>query len=414
MATIEKRGNQFRVVFWFRGERFSRSLKTTNEREALSRLARLDDNLRRFELGLLTPPEDADLTTFLLSDGRTVARPTLRAIRTLDQLLNAYFKAIPVGSVEPLTISGMEIHAAHLRRLLGVKFQIQSLELIDLQGYVSVRAKDAGIRGRRVSPATIKKDIVTLRTVWNWAVQSGLLSKPFPGRGLRFPKLEEKPPFQTIEEIERRVRRGGLTKAQKADLWDSAFLTLEDLSELLSHVKESATQPFVYPLFTFAAHTGARRSEMLRAQIDDVDFRSRTVSIREKKRVRSATSRRRTPLSPALIECLQDWLRQHPGGQFLFCQSAEVSRSKTARTGPTPVTPDEAHDFFRRTLAGSRWQSLRGWHVFRHSFCSNCAAACVDQRLINAWVGHQTEEMVNRYRHQIPSFEQQALARVFA
>jgi hypothetical protein len=32
------------------GERFSRSLRTTNEREALSRLARLDDNLRRFEL----------------------------------------------------------------------------------------------------------------------------------------------------------------------------------------------------------------------------------------------------------------------------------------------------------------------------------------------------------------------------
>lgn len=108
MATIEKRGNQYRVVFWFRGERFSRSLRTTNEREALSRLARLDDNLRRFELGLLTSPDDADLTTFLLSDGRTVARPSLRAVRTLDQLLNAYFKAIPVDSIEPLTISGME------------------------------------------------------------------------------------------------------------------------------------------------------------------------------------------------------------------------------------------------------------------------------------------------------------------
>ncbi|BBO33412.1 hypothetical protein [Lacipirellula parvula] len=123
-----------------------------------------------------------------------------------------------MGSVEPLTISGMEIYAAHLRRLLGVKFQIQSLELVDLQSYVSARAKDPGIRGRRVSPATIKKDIVTLRTVWNWAVQSALLCKPFPGRGLRFPKLEEKAPFQTIAEIERRVQRGGLTKAQNADL----------------------------------------------------------------------------------------------------------------------------------------------------------------------------------------------------
>ena len=65
MATLEKRGKQYRVVFWFKGERFSRSLKTTrSEREALGRLARLDDNLRRFELGLLAAPDDVDLVTF--------------------------------------------------------------------------------------------------------------------------------------------------------------------------------------------------------------------------------------------------------------------------------------------------------------------------------------------------------------
>jgi integrase len=63
-------------------------------------------------------------------------------------------------------------------------------------------------------------------------------------------------------------------------------------------------------------------------------------------------------------------------------------------------------------LAGSKWQVLRGWHVLRHSFVSNAAAAGIDQRLIDSWVGHQTEEMRRRYRHLIPSVEQEAISRM--
>ena len=197
-------------------------------------------------------------------------------MRTLGQLLDAYFKALPARSLEDTTGAGMQTHATHLRRLLRRDVQIQSLEAAQLQSYIERRAKDKGIRGRQVSPATIKKDLVTLRTVWNWAIHMGHLHRPFPGRGLRYPKLEEKPPFRTFAEIEQRVRRGKPTKAEIADLWDCAFLTLEDVSALLSHVGNKSSQPFVYPLFVFAAHTGARRSEMMRARIDDVDFESKT------------------------------------------------------------------------------------------------------------------------------------------
>jgi hypothetical protein len=56
---------------------------------------------------------------------------------------------------------------------------------------------------------------------------------------------------------------------------------------------------------------------------------------------------------------------------------------------------------------------LRGWHALRHSFCSNCAAAGVDQRLIDAWVGHTTEGMRRRYRHLLPNQERQAIQTVF-
>src|SRR5205823_14724428 len=80
---------------------------------------------------------------------------------------------------------------------------------------------------------------------------------------------------------------------------------------------------------------------------------------------------------------------------------------------PGQLSRTEASDHFNRTLAGTRWENLAGWHCLRHSFVSNCAAAGVDQRLIDAWVGHTTEEMRRRYRHLIPSVEHAAINRVF-
>lgn len=78
-----------------------------------------------------------------------------------------------------------------------------------------------------------------------------------------------------------------------------------------------------------------------------------------------------------------------------------------------PVTRDEAHDHFKRTLADSKWAVLRGYHVLRHSFISCLAAAGVDQRIIDEFVGHQTDEQRRRYRHLIPDVKQQAIAGVF-
>ncbi len=53
MASIELRNGTYRIVFRYGGQKFARSLKTTELSEANLALARLQDNLRRFELGTL-------------------------------------------------------------------------------------------------------------------------------------------------------------------------------------------------------------------------------------------------------------------------------------------------------------------------------------------------------------------------
>lgn len=218
-----------------------------------------------------------------------------------------------------------------------------------------------------------------------------------------YPKTGEKPPFQTWEEIERKVARGGLSEAEQKALWDCLYLMLPQVDEFLNFAKANANHDFLYPMLVTATHTGARRGESLAAHIDDIDFEGCTILIREKKRVRGQRSHRRVPLSPTLERVLRDWLALHPGGHYLFCHRLVVPRSKKRRTACVPLTRNEANDHIKRLIADSKWQVLRGWHVFRHSFSSNCAAKDVDQRRIDEWVGHQTEAMRRRYRHLIPS-----------
>jgi site-specific recombinase XerD len=106
-------------------------------------------------------------------------------------------------------------------------------------------------------------------------------------------------------------------------------------------------------------------------------------------------------------------LAVRPDCPFLFCQAQCGTRSKTKRQGPTAVTKDEAHDHFKRTVEGSKWQALRGYHALRHSFISALASAGVDQRVIDEVVGHQSEEQRKRYRHLYPGVMKEAITRVF-
>ena len=56
---------------------------------------------------------------------------------------------------------------------------------------------------------------------------------------------------------------------------------------------------------------------------------------------------------------------------------------------------------------------MKGWHCLRHSFISNLASQGIDQRIIDDFVGHTTEQMRRRYRHLFPDVKQAAIDAVF-
>jgi len=219
------------------------------------------------------------------------------------------------------------------------------------------------------------------------------------------------------------------------------YLRADELIEFLAFVQGHAAHGWIYPLICFAAHTGARRSEILRVLLCDVDFSAMTVLVREKKRSRKQRTTRRVALTPFLAGVLKEWVKIHPGGEFLFCHQGDVFRSKkrskttghkNAKVRPSSlkgrmegvkqrtlpglgaITRDEVHDHFKRTMADSDWKMVRGLHTLRHSYISCLASAGVDQRIIDESVGHQTDEQRKRYRHLYPSVVQDAIGRAFA
>lgn len=411
MASLQKKGDAWYCQFIYHGKRHTFTLGKVSDDEAHTKAGQVDYLLMRLGQDLLKVPPGMDIVTFIEFDGKPPDEVPDRDSISLKSLKEKYL-ATHRGSLEQSTLDGIETHFKHVAGTLGEGFPVQELSMADLQGHVDRRARQKGLRGK-LSPATIHKEIVTLRTAWNWGVHMGLLTGEFPYHGLRYPRFTEKPPFQTWEEIERRIKASGLTKQQQRELWDSLYLTLSEIEDILEHVKAKACQPWVYPLLCFAAHTGARRAEILRVLVSDVDFDGQTVLIREKKRAKGKTTTRRVPLTPFLAGVLKEWLGRHPGGQYLFCQSAKVVRSKTRRAAPAPITHDEAHDHFKRTLADTKWRVIRGYHIFRHSFISLCASKGTDQRLIDDWTGHCTEEQRKRYRHLFPTTQRQAILSVF-
>lgn len=406
MASLQKRGKTYSCVFYWGGKRQWLTLGNVTEKEADSKASQVDYLLMRLKQGLIALPDGVDIVDFIQHDGKPPARQAAPVPHLTLAAFRDRYIAAHSGAHESNTIGTAKTHFRHFAVTLGEGFSITSLSQGDLQGHIERRA-NAG-----VAPVTTKKEITSLRAAWNWGRGAGLISREWPGRGLIYRKATDKPPFQTMAEIERQIARGGLDDEQVGDLWDSLYLTAEELPEFLEHVRQAARHAWVYPMCCMAAHTSARRSEMIRAQVNDVDFDAGMLTIREKKRVRGRQTTRRVPLSPFLTDVMKAWLATHPGGNHLFCRG-KVARSRTRRDAGSALTRNEAHDHLQRTLGGSKWGAVRGYHVLRHSFISACASKGVDQRLIQEWAGHMSEEMSARYRHLYPSVQRQVMASVF-
>jgi hypothetical protein len=267
MASLEKRGEWYRLIFKYGGERFTHSLHTDDEKTAAALKGGIERTILQLQQRLLRVPDGADVKEFIVSGGQVAVpkaatkpaeQPTKPAtLLTLEQIKTKYVETMSIGAIEENSLDTVKMHLRHFLKTLGADFPLQNLTQANLQDHIVKRSKDRGIRTRLLSPTTMRKEIASLRAVWNWGVQAGLLAGSFPNKGLKFPKTTERPPFQTYEQIERQIAQGGISETERRELWDCLYLTLPEIDELLEHVRKTAIQPFLFPMFCFLAHSGA-------------------------------------------------------------------------------------------------------------------------------------------------------------
>lgn len=406
MANLGKKGDIFCVRFRFQGKEYKKSLKTKDESAARGALHLIELTLHRLHTGQHYVPDHVDAGDFIVSGGslREPVRPKSEPATTLPstrELVDLY-AASQKNLIAPSYHASQAMHLRHLMRHLDGRADdpCDAVTFRDLDGFLQSRL---ALR----HPNTAERERISLLQFYKWIVRQKYLALS-PAAGLAPIKGgEDRPPFRTSTEIERILGRGGLTDEQRLDLWECLYLSPPEIAGLLAAVKANARIDYAYLLHAIPAYTGMRRGEVLRLQWVDVDLEEGYVSARSRKQSRRKRETiRRIALHPELKAELLAWRELRTRGQFVVCES----------DGSGPINNDRANRVFWKPMRTTTWclDNRRdlfkvGFHSYRHSFASNLAAAGVDQRVIDEFMGHTTEAMRKRYRHLFPSAKRSAI-----
>lgn len=180
----------------------------------------------------------------------------------------------------------------------------------------------------------------------------------------------------------------GVNRITKANKERVRFLDDDERKALLKACKESPN-PQLYPIVIFALSTGARKSEILKLTLKDLDLNRQVAILRETKN----SETRKVPIVSYLKGVLEGHLKwreefvakMSTGSNFLFPRD----------DGREPIDIRKA------------WENARDkaeiidfrFHDLRHSAASYLAMNGASQLEIAEVLGHKTLQMVKRYSH---------------
>jgi len=378
-----KSGNYF-MSFSYLGKRYKRS--TGSEDLGAARRAQkiVDGRVAQLKAGLVAVPAGVPLAEFVF-DGRT--EPDAPEERhDLTRFVDGYLRESAPPAKAASTHRTERIHISHLRRFAEDRqvSEVDGLDRTFFEAYKRWR-HEQGVRN-----VTINKELGTFRHMMNVAVKSGMVEKN-PLDGVSWLKEENAfERFRIGEEIEAVVSQGGYSEEERSRIRRFRYLAPEEVQRLLELCQGSSLYAFV----ATAAYTGMRFSEILRLKWSDVDFESERILARGRKGShRAQESPRYVPLHRQLSTVLQN------------------HRESSARAAVFTETKDHYYYLLKKITDGTEFEGVR-FHTFRHSFASNLAREGVDQRLIDRWMGHQTEAMRKRYQHLFPDKQQEAIEKL--
>ena len=343
---IFRRGNVWWYDFRFRGVRIRESTRASARGDALQAEALRKAELIKGTSWVKTPEVPLRFADFAYGEfaiwcaSEHSSRPStharyMRSIKALEEFFgNRTLNVIDSGSVEKY-----KLYRRRQRRK---------------------NARD----GRRVSPASVNRDLAVLRILFNYAVRLGKAQKN-PVQGVRF-----------FREENRHLR----VLSPKEE-----FRYLEAASPLLRDVA------------VVMLETGMRPGEVCRLRAEDVDSDRKSVFVREGK---TANARRHIPLT----------------GRAFRVLAQRVQEARTEWLFPCPYDPSkpvgEVRKAHEAAVFRSGIQPLFRLYDLRHTALTRMAMAGVDLATLKELAGHSQIQMTLRYVHPTPEHKRQAIRRL--
>lgn len=203
-------------------------------------------------------------------------------------------------------------------------------------------------RCMEVSPSTVNRALVTLKSLFNRAADWGKFDGENPVRKVKlFPENN--------------------TRTQ--------FLEKEEIGSLIN-----ACDDRLRPIVIVAINTGMRKSEILNLKWHDIDFERGIIYLLRTKN----NERRDIPMNEAVKSAIVS-VKKHPSSPYIFC---------TKKGNPfTDIRKSYGKAIER---AGIKYIVF---HSLRHTFASQLVMAGVDLNSVRELLGHKSLRMTLRYSH---------------
>ena len=243
-----------------------------------------------------------------------------------------------------------EYNLRTLKKHFGGKY-LYTITVKDIEKFKLARS------GEGVAPATVNRELATLKTMFSKAVV--------------WDKLQE----NTTKKVQFLKEPAGRLR----------FLEQEEIFKLLENCNKT-----LRPIVVLALNTGMRRGEILNLKWHDVDFKRNLITLLDTKNGEKQEVYMNEPVKTALLQ-----VRKHPESPYIFCNE-----------DGKPV-----HDIRKSFFTALKKSGIKDFHFhdLRHTFASQLAMSGTDINTIRELMGHKDIRMTLRYSHLSPSYKRRAV-----
>ena len=247
---------------------------------------------------------------------------------------------------------------------------IDEYDLVKVSDYTK-ELLEAYIRNFKLSPCTLTRYVTILKHFGKFLFEAGYLTQDLISR---------------------------VKKPAPKNLIEKRALTINELSKVFESIEKN--YPQYLKLVKFMALTGFRKMEACTLEYENINFHTSTIRLYDKPHILIAGepfrckwgSSRRVPMSPELIELLNECLRI---SNYVFV-------TKLGTTFHNNISRDFKKAVMVSGIDRPKEVSL---HSLRHTFITHALENGLDIRSVSEYAGHRNISTTQKYLHSLSSPE---------